>query len=384
MSFAGQCSKLTIRTEGDRPSRQVGEEEGPVLFFRRWSGWFGRGRRPVMFRGGGGSPCQVGLVGVAQFGGDSGPPAPLTSGIVGFASRLGSLDDSPSPNDKRWTHPDVIVEQPLKRSDADAGEGGEVFDSTHGPVIFGDRCQLGDLASFGDEGGLSTGHHLVQLAPDTVNSPVVGGFGANTSNEPPAVEAGEGAVEAQLGVDHGSGRCIEEDAESSNRCSRRDGPPGRGQPAVAHLGHHAVDAPFSGIERHSSIVGGADTDVARRMVEHLLVVDTIVGKLPGNRPEPLDQPVESITGGRTSEVDIPHHLHRIDDPASVVRDRPRHSRHTTSRTGDVNVQDPARRSHLLVERVPLLGSRGVCPRRRHTGERDRAQRSRDDTRSHRR
>ena len=115
---------------------------------------------------------------------------------------------------------------------------------------------------------------------------------------------------------------------------------------MTHLRHHAIDAPFSGIELHASIVESTDTDVARRMVEHLLVVDTIAWKLPRDRPEPFDQPVKGIAGGRASEVDEPHHLDRIDDPARVIGDRLRHDRQTTSRTGGVNVQDPAQSLHV--------------------------------------
>ena len=115
---------------------------------------------------------------------------------------------------------------------------------------------------------------------------------------------------------------------------------------MAHLRHHAVDASFCRIKWHSSVVKGADTDVAGRMVEYLLVVDTVGRKFSGDRPEPLDQPAEGIFGGKASEVDVPQHLEWIDDPTGVVGDRLRHDRQTTSPIGVVILQDPVASPHV--------------------------------------
>jgi hypothetical protein len=49
------------------------------------------------------------------------------------------------------------------------------------------------------------------------------------------------------------------------------------------------------------------------MNQHMLNMNHTIGKRPFNRPEPVDDALQVGPGGVSGEVDVAHHLGRIDD-----------------------------------------------------------------------
>ena len=258
-------------------------------------------------------PYEVRLVAVAE---DLGQLGPVRGGRVPLRALRG-LDDAPAPDHPRGTGPDVLVEQPLQAPYAHPRGCGELTDPSHRTVRLRDRCHAGDLTRAGQAFGVLSSGHLDQRLAEQVHLRL-DAVGRDDSGEQGVPVDAEGVVEGQSPVGRRASRSAEEGAETAGRGLGRDGP------AVAHEvppgepGDQPVRPRGRAVARRAGVVGRPDADVPARVVEHLLVVADAVGQVPGDGPEPVDDPGQLLAGGVATQGRVPPHHCGVDDAARVV------------------------------------------------------------------
>ncbi len=120
-------------------------------------------------------------------------------------------------------------------------------------------------------------------------------------------------------------RPSEEGAKATGRRHRRDGPPSSDQDAGGQLSGHPVQA---GLDVPWCVLGGtgigvADGEVRPGMGQHLLAVRGVIGKVPFDSPEAVDQSGQRCSGRVSGETHPLPQQPRVKDAAAVLLDRPR-------------------------------------------------------------
>lgn len=211
----------------------------------------------------------------------------------------------------------MFIKEALKGSDTYRPCFCKLLDPADRPIMLRERCQFGYLSGLDKNRLVPLCNQCGQSVSQNVD-PFDFRIGiANVGNQVWVIKAGQTSSEIKLRVRRPLCWTTKKHAKAAHRCSRSYRPPIAREMSMAEIAQNAVDPTLRWIERNSIIIDGSNTDISRWVIEHLLVMKCPLGKSPSHRPEPLNHTGEGFPGGMSSKVDMPHHLHWVDDAPSV-------------------------------------------------------------------